>query len=256
VPSDLPIPFLIQEIETKFSTKGAFVSSVEKKNGLEFESVISDSSSWKIVFRFYSNDKLHRPVYEIARLLRVAKDAGDDDFTSILSGLDEATLLLPLTKPAAKATSRITGSRCFYLVDLSDMSDEQAFKLDVSFTKKRLDQSLDEIMKNFPALRYVYIRTNSPVHNSTVWPYVRNYLQKKNIIIFTELDVIPFVPVSSAPGAALTSVLEQTRQAGKSIVLSASADKKALQDLTMRAGKFGVALVSLDSIKTNRPKIK
>lgn len=250
LPIDVPVPLLIREMEKKFYTKGAFITSVEKKNGLDFETTVSDSSTWKLIFHFTNDEKLKRPNLQIARLIKMPKDASEDDIAACLTGIENEALLLPLTKIAAKSTMRIHNAGCDYIIDLSDVSDEQAFKLDASFTKKRLDESFEEIFKNFPGSRAAYIRGNSAVHNSTAWPYIKAKLQKKKVAIFTDADVLYLQPASGMQ--AVNTVIGDARKAGKSIVLCAFADRNSMQELFDRAGLLGAVPVTVDSVLQRR----
>lgn len=250
VPYDLPIPFLLQGIEAKFSTRGAFLSTTEKKTAADFEVTVSDSASWKIYFRLAYNEKIRRPEFRLAQLIKIPKDASEDEIYAAIPGLDNATFLLPLTKQASKATLRLKTAGVKYAVDFSEVSDEQAYKLDPGFSKKRLDQSLDEIMKNFPAIKYVFVKSGSPLSNSIIWAYVRTYLQKRNMKMLSEQNIMPFVPMKTQYEQSMAAALGQAREQKKSIIMTSAADVKALIELSRRAGKFGVELVPIDSVLT------
>ena len=250
VPYDVAVPFLLQDLENRFSSLAVFVTSTEKKSGIETETMVTDSSRWKIALHFTYNSEMKRRPFQITPLIRVPKDFSNEEFSKTLAGCDGISFLLPLSRAGAKQAERTAAMHCNYVVDLSEESGDQEYKLDAKFSKNRLNQSLEEILKSFPAGNFLYLRSNSPIHNSTVFPYIKAYLLKKKRTIFSEkeLSVVPALMPQESSDQVVSRMVEQAKKTGRSIVTVGAAEKPVLFKILTGTEKLGSIRVPVDSV--------
>ncbi len=250
VPYDVAVPFLLQDIEVRFNTMAVFVSSSEKKSGIETETMITDSSSWKVMLKLSYNAEMRRNPFQITPLIRLSKDISDEEFGKVLAGCDGFSFLFSLSKTSVKQAERAAAAGCHYVVDISDLSEDQEYKLDVKFSKKRLNQSLEEILKSFPAANYFYARSNAPLRASTIFPFVKSWMQKRNKNFFSEKELlmVPALMPQDSGDQVIAKMVEQSKRTGKSVVTAGASEKQVLLKILAGTEKLGSRRVPVDSV--------
>ncbi len=250
VPYDVSIPVLINDIENKFLIQAAYISSKETKIGLEYETIITDNAKWKLCFQFIYNKELRRRRFILAPVVEIKNIATDSLPVDFLEKFAGGTFILPLTKASEKVAARIDNAHCNYIIDISEKSDAQEYKLDATFTKKRLNESLGEIAKSFPSARFYYSRTNSPTYNSVIFPYIKTVMKKHRIGSVTEKN---FKYIRSEKNEKIADSLcagyvIQASKAKSSILLSGYNQTGILKNIVFRAERLGAIVVPVDSV--------
>ncbi len=250
VPYDVSIPVIINDIENRFAVQAAYTSSKETKIGLEFESIITDNAKWKLCLRFLYKPELKRQRFEIAPVVEIKDISSDSLPFRLLEEFENGTFILPLTKASEKVAEKINAAHCNYMIDISEQSDAQEYKLDETFTKKRLNESIEEIIKSFPYTRYFFLRINSPTYNSVIFPYFKRAMNKRGIGFVTGKDFNIVLPINNekAVDSVCITCVNQTRQSKSSILLTEYGQWSIMKKIIARAERLGALVTPIDSV--------
>ena len=252
VPGDVSIPSVIREITQLFSKTRAVIKSSESKNGLDFESVIAIQNLWKIKLNYRYDKTLKRNEYMGAILVKYSKSISESELQNIIPLIKGVTIVLPLAVSSEKLAKKIESLGGNYMVDISEISDDQEFKFDSKFSQSRLKQSFDEINKHFPAVKNFYIKKKSTLYNSTIFPYIAKHFTQIKWKIIKDDKVIE---VSSEKlqqnGLSLPDyMLNSTKNSSVSVLLTD--DFGSVPRFTAKAFKLGYELVPVDTIYAKR----
>ncbi len=192
LPKDLSIPVVLTEIYSNFSGFDVRLSSKEKKpSGKSLLSILSDDEV-KLKSEFVYNDTIKRKAGKVSFLITDFELESTED--SVLLRVPEpfSIVLIP-SKENNRLAKKINKLNKSYSLLLNDDIDDLDYKLNESYSIKRLRASIKAIANDFSKAVFFIIDDESDIYNSTAYELIRKeFLIRKIKLVkkssFTELS--------------------------------------------------------------------
>ncbi|HSP87984.1 MAG TPA: hypothetical protein VLN45_07605 [Ignavibacteriaceae bacterium] len=185
IPNDLPIVVVLQELNNVFDTNLVKIIAVEKKiSGSTIINFVSGGNE-KLKASLIYNSNVKRKTVRIGFI--VNRNEIDTEADSLLLQYPEqfAFILIPSENSAA-FVKKILANGKEYIIYLNDQIDELKFKLSDDYSLLRLRNSVREIVGTFPNAVFFLIDDKSSLYNSTVYPLLKEELEKRKIKLLSE----------------------------------------------------------------------
>lgn len=180
IPIDLSIPVLLTEIYFNLSGYNVNINSKEQKQSGKSILTISVEGDLKLKSVFGYNDKIKRIAGRISFVI--------DDFV-LESGEDSLLLLIPepfsiLLIPSKEnryLAEKILKMKKSYSVLLNDDISELNYKLRDNYSKNRLKNSIQSLIKDYSKATFFVIDERSDIFNSSVYNLLLSEFAKRRI---------------------------------------------------------------------------
>lgn len=184
VPSDLPIPVLLQDIYNIFSDYPVKIVSNEIE--INNKSVLKIFSDKEEIYCEFSVDKnIVRNKGSIAFIIYNPESLSNENISELLNSPEILTFAI---RPSYDNEELIRKIKSYSLKDvmllLDDNITEPDFELNSSFTKNKLRYNLSLIFKIFPSINSFLIDTESDLYNSQNYSFIKNELIKRKINLY------------------------------------------------------------------------
>jgi len=180
VPSDLPIPVILDDVYSEFSNAGIDILSVEKEIGRK--SIIKFSSNSKLILSadFKYSENVKRKKGRVGFV--ISQFTVDTSQDSLFFDIPEAfCILLQPSKYNSKAAGFVSRKNKEYAVLINDTGDELDFKLKGDYSEQRIKNIIRTIVGSFSAAVYFIIDDESDFFDSPGYKIVLAELVKRKI---------------------------------------------------------------------------
>jgi len=182
VPSDLPIPVILDDVYTEFSMNGFDISSEEKESG--GKSIIKVSANDKLIIsaEFKYSDKIFRKKGRVGIVISQFRvDALQD---SLFFDIPESfCILLQPSKYNSKVANFVSRKNKEYAVLINDNGDELEFKLKGNYSAQRIKNIVRTIVGSFSSAVFFVVDDASDFFDSPGYKIVVSEIQKRKIKI-------------------------------------------------------------------------
>jgi len=189
LPIDLSVPVVLAEINSNFFKSNLFISSVEKDFSGRTRLTISSEDRIILSAEF----KYDKEIFRTARTLGfIIKDfeLSDSEDSLLLELPEPFSLLLKPSTENTKLVKYIVDLGKTYSILIDDDIAELKYRLNESYSEKRLTRSLKSIINDFSDAIFFLIDDNSEVFLSPSFEHIRSELEKRkiNILRLSELQ--------------------------------------------------------------------
>ena len=189
LPNDLSIPVVLAEINTNFFQKNLTFSSVEKDFSGRTRLTINRGNKIILSAELKYDKEIIRAKRILAFVIKDFELSGSKD--SLLLEMPEpfTTLLKPTTE-SIKLVKYITEVGKNYSLFIDDDIPEVKYRLNESYSQKRLKSSLQSIVKDFSDASFFLIDDNSDIFASTSFDFIKLEMEKRKISILLLSELI------------------------------------------------------------------
>lgn len=193
LPSDLPIPLIIRDINKIIEKDITGFVSEEKKIFGTTEIRIYTNEMLKLQAELIADPNTVRQRNNFAFIISDAFDLGESDYNKFLYlPYTLSTTVIPGKSVTIKADTLKKFSKEYIALINNDITDKK-FKLDSGDQKALLKRSIDMIVKSMSKAQLFVVDEQSKIFNSTVYNFVRDEFKKKgqklvHLSEFTKLD--------------------------------------------------------------------
>jgi hypothetical protein len=189
LPNDLSIPVVLAEINTNFFEKNLTFSSVEKDFSGRTRLTINRGDKIILSAELKYDKEIFRTIRTLAFVIKDFELSGSKD--SLLLDMPEpfTTLLKPTTE-SIKLVKYIKDVGKNYSLFIDDDIPELKYRLNESYSQKRLKSSLYSIVKDFSDASFFLIDDNSDMFASTSFDFIKLEMEKRKISILLLSELI------------------------------------------------------------------
>lgn len=183
VPSDLPIPVILDDVYAEFPMNGFDISSEEKKIGGKSILQVSANDELIISAEFRYGDNIIRKKGRVGIVIsQFPVDASQD---SLFFDIPESfCILLQPSKYNSKVASYVSRKNKEYAVLLNDNIDELDYKLKGNYSGQRIKNIVRTIVGSFSSAVYFVFDDESDFFSSPAYKIVVSELEKRKIKLF------------------------------------------------------------------------
>jgi hypothetical protein len=180
LPYDLSIPVVLAEINTNFFGKNLIFSSEEKDFSGRTRLTINRRNKTILSAELKYDREIFRPRRTVAFLIKDYELSSSED--SLFLELPEpfSVMLLPSVKNT-KLLKYVTDLNKTYSIIIDDNIPDIKYRLNESYSQKRLKTSLQSIINDFSKASFFIINDRSDLYLSPSIEFVRLELEKRNI---------------------------------------------------------------------------
>lgn len=237
VPPDLPIPVLLNQINTELNDLHLTITSKEKNINGPTQCRILYKNSLMLMADIDIDLDLRRKSSSIGFIINNIEDLSDEEFTKLLEYPEYFAFILTPTKKAEEYKKRILDHDKEYILMLNDDIDEPDYKMEEDFSKARLKSAVRSIIGTFSDTKLFVIDDQSDLHKSSLNAFLESEFKKR------KLDL-----VSSSRFVWLTGSDEQDLQS-RFRYLCRSLASGGSRIFTLRADDFYDLSTDIDNLR-------
>ncbi len=250
IPNDLPAVLILQELNNVIDTSQAEIKSVEKKIGGGTTLEISSAGIKKLKADISFNSQVRRKTVRVGFIIK--RSGNDIETDSLLLNYPEHLAFLVTPSDENKVfVKKINKEGKEYIVYLNDEIDELKFRLDESYSKVRLKNSIKEIVGTFPGAIFFMIDDNSSLYNSDVYPILKEELEKRKISLKEESSFKKITSSGNNISLLFNRSLAELEGGQDEIFILSSGDFLELKYDIIRFRKLGYRFTSPSALITS-----
>ncbi len=245
VPSDLPIPIVLNEINEQFDSNEVAIRNKELKiNGKNKISIYS-GSNLKLTADFEYDDQIKRKTVDVGFILTDFNSLSSDEDSVLLKSSEPFAVIIIPSKTSEKLIDILSDNRKEFAVLLNDDISDLDFKLRESFSKNKNELSMRSIIYTYKKAICFFEDEKSDIFKSTVKKIILDELTKRNI------KLIPVNSVRKIKGSSdkilesnFNSYMENLEGNKKRLVLISAEDYYKIQSLIIKYRKIGYKFIN------------
>lgn len=190
LPSDVPIPLIIKELQSLLIDYVCSLNSVETKiNTSGFIKIIADNNA--ILYSdFLVNKKLTRKGGNLVMLFTELEEASEDELNEILLSTENISFILPSLTKSREVAGKIKKNNKDVVYLLLGEDADLDYRIKSEYSEKRLRISLSNILTHFPH-KFYYIEREKIKKKNAGYKYLVENLNKRKIELhFTDELII------------------------------------------------------------------
>lgn len=236
IPTDLPIPVVVRELQSEFDNSNVELDCLEEKtNGSTSINFVSHEELRQKAVLVYDSD-IRRNAGTIGLMVLVPNNIGETEFGSLLDIPEYFTSILVPSKTATKLKKEIKKRDKNYAILLNDDITPMDYSLKSSYPNSRIKNAISAIVANFSDADFFMIDNNSSIFFSSKYPVIGNEFRKRRIKLAEENS---FVDLTSEGEKKMEMDFEKVvrkTKGGKSVEIILTV--KGLHDLLNDISKF------------------
>jgi hypothetical protein len=245
IPSDLPIPVVLEEINTTFYNTNVELNSDEKKVGGETILKLLVDNDVRLYAEFNYNDSIKRDAGSVGLLVTGLSDL-DTNAAARFADVPEnfAGVLIP-SKAVVPISQYLLEDRKEFVVELNDDIPDLSFKLNKNFSKGRLRDALGSITAAFPQAIFYIIDGSSGLSTSSTYSFLKKELNRRNIALVSGSDI----SILNGSGNKelidnFRQLVESTKNAKSKLIMISADDFKIVRPEIFRLIKIGYKFIN------------
>lgn len=253
VPKDLPIPVILAEIYSTFYRTNVSIKSTEEKLGGKTSINLFSNNKLKLTARFIYKDDIVRNCGSIGLLVSDIDKLKSTDIGKLIEFPQTFTALLLPSKLALSLKDSLLNNRKKYSVLLNDNIEDMDFRLNKSFSKRRLNIVIRTIIGAFPNAEFYVIDDASNLYQSAVYPYIRQEFVKRKIKLIKESTFIHiYEGNSNEVQTSLRDIVKPTKLGDQKLVLIHADNFELAKPEIYSLIKIGYKFINPSSIINNK----
>lgn len=252
VPADLPIPVVIDEINLNTNPEEAKIISNEKRINGEAELKIYSGGFLKLNAMLKYDNTIRRKAGYVGLLIDGWNNLSLKEDSIYLSVPESFAALIIPSKNSEKLISTIKENHKEYAILLNDDITDLDYKLNPSYSKKRLRLSIISIARTFSDAIFFLIDKKSDLYKSSNYSYVKNEFAKRKIRL-VYLNSIPSINGNDVKtlNDNFHSFVSNIGDGEKKLVLVSSSDFLHLKQEIVSFRKIGYKFINPSQIIVN-----
>lgn len=254
VPQDLPIPVILNEINSSLNNENVkLISKEEKINGKCLLSIYS-KNNLKLLAAFEYNKEMRRKAGYVGIIISGLENLNDDETSQILNFPEQFGYNVIPSKEAEEFVKKHLNSKKEYIVLLNDDINELKYKLEENYSEPRLKGSIRSIIGSFPKTTFIMIDDNSNLYKSSIVNFIANEFEKRKIKLIKQSSLLDITGESKNQIQSTFSNLVKSSNENWGKVIIVPVDRFSLiEDEIIRLRKVGYKFINPSQIllKTN-----
>ncbi len=190
IPSDIPIPFILKDINSIIEKDiTGFVSEEKKIYGLT-EIRIYTNEILKLRASLLPDKNIIRTNNELSFIISDAMDLSESNFNNFLSVSYPLACTVVPGKNIIQKVDSMKNYRKEYAILLNDDISNSEMKLKQEFQKELLRGSIKNIISSFKDARAYFVDEKSAVYNSAIYNFVRDDFNRQGITLYPKSELI------------------------------------------------------------------
>ena len=190
VPQDLPIPVILNEINSELKNENVKVISKEEKiNGKSLLSIYS-KNNLKLTASFTYIDEMRRKAGYVGIIVSGLENLNKDEIAKVLNFPELFGYYVVPSKESEEFVKKHLKSKKEYIVTLNDNIGELKYRLEENYSEPRLKGSIRSIIGSFPKASFILIDDNSNLYKSSVFNFIANEFEKRKIKLIKKSSLL------------------------------------------------------------------
>lgn len=192
IPADLPPSLLIKEIINQFDTNEVNIFAADEKSESSIVLKIFSAGYLKLTTDIKNNNLIHRRADSLAFLITGIEELNPENFNNLLMMPEQFACVMSPSKHAVEISKMLIDEQKQTAVLLNDDITELEYKLNSSYSKNRIKNSLKSISGTFNKASFYVIDKNSDIYNSEHSEAINNWFSEKGLIPLNKFTEIEF----------------------------------------------------------------
>ncbi|MCE1188124.1 MAG: hypothetical protein LWX56_03200 [Ignavibacteria bacterium] len=192
IPSDLPVPFIIYELQKTLSPMHVILHADEQRGSGNSTVKLIVSSEESIQCEFQYRKSWQRYGGEVIVIITGADKAGDPEWKILMNDSQPVLFSVPANSAGKKFAQKLSANKKQYCVQLSDDIDELDFRLQERFTPSRIKTSISNTIAAFPGMSFCYAAADSRILQSGLKKQIEKVLGEKDFKLLSEKNMVLF----------------------------------------------------------------
>jgi len=190
IPTDIPIPMILKELNEKFKYGNAIITSIEKNNFGSANLKIKTDNYIKLVANFNYKKEITRERSAIAFILKNVENLSESELEKLLSTPIKFATLLPLQTESIFIAEKILVSKRTYYIYLDDDSDNIKFEIDEDLNVKTMKKNIKSIISSFNSPHYYFTSKEGTGFSNIFINYLKEEFKKRGRIVLNSKSFI------------------------------------------------------------------
>lgn len=192
VPKDLPVPFLLHELQ-RLLPQVTMLTPVEKSINGDCYIDISPEKGNIYRFEFLIKGDLVRDAGMISLVIFDADEITDEEWPEFLQYATEAAFIVSASVEGKVLAGKIVAAGKNYIVRINDKTNEIDYKLGEDYPLSRLNFAMGNIITGFPHALYYVADASSQIYTTSIRTLFEQKLKKqgKQLKKFQGLPLLP-----------------------------------------------------------------
>ncbi len=249
VPSDLPIPVLLNQVFEDFSATETAIQSNEIKTGRLSRLEIFSSEKKIMKADFDYDNSIHRKSGSIGFIIYDGDHLDEDNFKILNSSAERFSFLF---YPGYELTKILDNCNKEFSLILNDDITEVDYKLETGYSADRLQLSVKAIINSFGNAAFFMIDDESSLFNSSKGEMIIDWLEKSKLR-FLHKDKIFHLSSEFNLAGEFHDLLNSMSDGETKLILISSADYLSIDDEIAGVKKIGYKFINpSEVIKMNQ----
>jgi len=223
IPTDLPFPVLLNEINQRFSGYPIEISSLENIINQKSTLLFKQNGSLILKAIVINDTSLQRESNQFSFLISDVDQLNLKEIDYLVNLPEKFALLLVPSKSAEVIKEKAVKNNKQYFVLFNDDIEEIKYKLDEDYTEGRLIGSLRNIISDFPESKAFCIDMNSDLSKSAIYNLLEREFGKRKLSLIKRNQ---FINISDTEENMVSERIKTLiKNAGKSLVFEIEAEQ-------------------------------
>ena len=249
VPQDLPIPVILNEINSSLKDENVEVISKEEKiNGKSLLSIYSQNNL-KLIASFSFIEEMRRKAGYIGIIVSGLENLNDDDVNQTLNFPEQFGYLIVPSKQSEEFVKKQLKSKKEYIILLNDDIEELKYKLEDNYSEPRLKSSIRSIIGSFSKAAFILVDDNSNIFKSSIFNFLTNEFAKRKIKLIKKSSLLDITAESQNQMQSTFSNLVKSSNENWGKVIIVPADNFSLiEEEIIKLRKIGYKFINPSQI--------
>ena len=249
IPEDLPIPVILNEINSSLKKENVdIISQEEKINGKTILSIYS-KNNLKLIAALEYNNETRRKAGFVGIIISGLEELKEEEINQILNFPELFGYYVIPSKESAEFVKKHLKSKKECIILLNDDIEELKFRLQTEFPESRLKSSIRSIIGSFPKASLILVDDKSKLYNSDIYKFIVNEFEKRNIKLIKKSSLIDIndEPKNQQQSTFSNLVKSSNENWGKVIIVPAD-NFSLIEDEVISLRKIGYKFINPSQI--------
>lgn len=245
VPSDLPIPIVLNEINEQYDSNDVVIKNKELKINGKNKINIYSGSNLKLTADFEYDDQIKRKTVDVGFMLTDFNSLNTEEDSVLLKSSEPFAVIIIPSKSSEKLINILAENRKEFAVLLNDDISDLDFKLRENFSQNKNELSMRSIIYNYKKSICFLEDEKSDIFNSSVKKTILKELTKRKIKL---IPINNFRKINGSSDKIIESnfnnFMENLEGNKKRLVVISSKDYYKIQSLIVKYRMIGYKFVN------------
>ncbi len=245
VPQDLPIPVILNEINSALKNENVKVISKEEKiNGKSLLSIYS-KNNLKLAATFVYIDEMRRKAGFVGIIISGLENINDNETTQILNFPEQFGYLITPSKESEEFVKKHVKTKKEYILLLNDDIDELKYKLEENYSEARLKGSIRSIIGSFPKAAFMLVDDNSNLFKSSIFNFISNEIEKRKIKLIKKSSLLDITGESQKQmQSTFSNLVKSSNENWGKVIIVPAANFSLIEEEIIKLRKIGFKFIN------------